>query len=88
MTFLTDKQVEDQLAPEIRELVMPDNSKRPVTMSKFDWENADFLILCDERSWAELVGYAIEETELQNLTFDEAFRCVTAYLANQWGSGS
>lgn len=79
MTFLTDKQVEDLLEFETRDLPLHDGTHRPHHTMKLVWSSVDVLLdLGHELD--ELVQVAIEESELQSVTFGEAFDGVVAWL--------
>lgn len=68
-----------------REIEMSDGSKRAIRMTPLLWEKLEFLQVVEQGlTTAELASYALEEMTLQDITFDQAFRCVVAHLANRW----
>lgn len=88
MTFWTEKQIEDWLTLETRAWPLPDGTKRHITVDKLIWSKADSLVLCDGYSRAKLTGYALEESQLQKVDFDTAFRGVVAFLDNRRRRGT
>lgn len=89
MAFYTDKQIEAWLETQTRDLPMPNGTTRPHTTFRLVWETVDSLVLTCGYSVVELTGYAIAETKLQNVTFEEAFDGVVAWLNHEhnkrWG---
>lgn len=79
----TEKQTEDWLEPATRTLTMPDGSTRSLTAFTLVWEKVDSLISLSGRTIDELVGYAVEESSLQSMPFDESFVGVVAWLYDQ-----
>jgi len=63
---------------------MPDGSKREIRMPKGLWEDLDNLHTLEGITDAELVPYAEEEQELQNVSFDWAFSCVVDELISRY----
>lgn len=92
MAFHTEKQIEDWLESQTRDLVMPDGTTRPHTAFKLVWHTMDSLVEVSGYSPLELVEYALEEAHLQKMSFDEAFTGVLSWLdeqrRKQWTHGS
>ena len=89
MPFYQEKQIEEWLETETRDLPMPDGSTQPLTGFKLLWSKVDSLVLLNGYARLELVEFALEEVRLQNVSFDKAFTGVVAYLDNErrkaWG---
>ena len=89
MSFYTEKQTEAWLTSETRDLPMPDGGTLTHTAFNLVWKAFDALILLNGYSRLRLVEFALEEIQLQDLSFDQAFTCVVGYLDNQhrdaWG---
>lgn len=83
MAFYTEKQTEAWLESQTRDLPFPDGTMRPFTNTKLMWETVDSLILIAGYSYANLVEFALDECELNNVSFDRAFPGVVAYLDGQ-----
>ena len=69
---------------DIREIDMPDGSKRAVCMTPELWNSLEFIEIFENIKQAEVAAFAVEEMDLQGVSFDRAFRGVVAYIANQW----
>ena len=67
-----------------REVELPDGSRRAVRMTPLLWDNMEFLHSIEGITQAEVAEYALEEVELQKISFDNAFRAVVAHFANRW----
>lgn len=78
--FITEKQTEDWLIYETRDLPMPDGSFRPVTDFKLGWELYDLLLSISDYTPERLVGFALEESQLSGLPFEKTFPSCVAYL--------
>lgn len=77
--------MEEWVELETRDIAMPDGSMQPVEMNKLCWQDYDFMVECDpEFTHEELVGYGIEESGLQKVGFQEAFRGIIMLLGNQY----
>jgi len=71
-----------------QEITMPDGTKKSVRMTPDLWNSLEFLESWEFMSPTELAGYALEEVELQNVSFDRAFRGVVAHVSNLWAKQS
>ncbi len=89
MPFYTEKQIEDWLESETREVTLPNGTTRAVSVIRLAWSKADSLVSLDGYTMRELAGYAAEEEALQRISLNQAFVCVVAYLDNRrrarWG---
>lgn len=85
----TEKQTEDWLASETRDVVLADGSRRPVRMFSLSWETYDCLVALSGYTPEQIAAWALEESCLQKLSFGEAFEGVVAWLDHQrrerWG---
>ena len=68
----------------IREVKMPDGSITQILMSADLWRLHDAVKLVEGINESDIAAYALEEAELQNITFEEAYRACTAFLAERW----
>lgn len=89
MGAYTAEQIAEWMAVETRMLAMPDGIVRPLGTFHLVWSKFDSLISLDGYSAEELIGYAVEEAGLQNMTFEQAFVMVVGWLDSQrrdrWG---
>ena len=78
-SFYTEKETEEWLQTEMRELPLPGGGTRPLTGFHLLWVVYDELV---EKGYSpeRLVGWAIEETELTGVCFERAFPGVVAYV--------
>jgi hypothetical protein len=67
-----------------REITVAAGVRWRVQMTGDLWNSLDFLKSFEGVTEAELAIYALEEMVLQEISFDEAFRCCVAHLANRW----
>lgn len=67
-----------------RPIEMPDGTVRTVRMTPALWEDVEFLLVMEGITTICMAEFALEEMELQNATFDRAFRGVVAHLSNRW----
>lgn len=84
MGVITEQQVNEYRDENTREVELPDGSKLAVRMPPLEWSNFEFLKSVEGISERAISAYALEETGLQDVTFDQAFRMVVVYLANRW----
>lgn len=78
--FITEKQTEDWLTFETRQIPMPDGTTRPFTHFKLMWRSYDYLIVCGKFTGKQLVEQTIQTAKEMNYTFEEAFPNVLSYL--------
>lgn len=81
---MTKEQLNQFKADNTRQVPLPDGTTRWVRATPDIWADVEFLEVVEEISQRELAAFALEETELQDVTFDRAFRGVVAHLANRW----
>lgn len=67
-----------------RDVVLPDGSRKPVRLTPDLWELKDVIESLEGISEGELSGFALEEVELQDLSFDLAYRSVVVHFVNRW----
>ena len=67
-----------------RDVRLPDGSTRPVRLTPDFWVWKECVQEADCVTEEELSAFALEEQQLQGFSFDTAYRCVVAYLANRW----
>jgi len=85
---VTQQQLDQFRKETTREIVMPDGTKRAVRMTPDLWNSLEFLEAWEFMSQSEIADYALEEMQLQNESFDRAFRGVVAYVSNLWAKQS
>lgn len=78
--FITEKETEQLLELETRNIPMPDGQMLPFTTFKLMWESYDFLIVCGKYTGKELVDLAIRNSEEMGYSFEDSFPNVLAYL--------
>lgn len=81
---MTNEKLKDFKSNNTRSVPMPDGSTREVRMTPELWDDLKFLRVVEGISPEEIAGHALEEVELNNVSFDRAFRGVVAHLANRW----
>ncbi len=81
---MTNDQLEQYRRDTTRTISLPDGTPWPVRMTPQLWDDFEFLEVVEGITAGELARFAVEEMELQQIDFDEAFRCVVAHLANRW----
>jgi hypothetical protein len=84
MKIVSQEELKAYRAENMREIDMPDGTKRFVRMTPLLWDGLEFLKMVEGIGTPELAAYALEEMALQNVSFDRAFRGVIAYLVNRW----
>lgn len=65
-------------------IVMPDGTSVDVQMTPELWFSLEFIGEFEKLTPADIAGFALEEMELHNISFNRAFRGVVAYIANLW----
>ena len=75
-----EKHREARTAP----ITMPDGSERQVCMPHGLWEDLENLKVLEGITSQDLVPYAEEEMELQDVGFDWAFACVVDALIKRY----
>jgi len=75
----TEEETEAWLEPETRDLQMPDGGKRTFTGYRLLWRVYDDVV-ARGYSPERLIGWTLEEMELQNASFECAFPGVLAYV--------
>lgn len=78
--FITEKETEDLLVLETRELVMPNGSSRCHTTFRLVWQGFDTLTRIYGYSEAEIVGLSLIEVRNQGFTFQRAFDGMVGWL--------
>jgi hypothetical protein len=78
--FFTEKETEYWLETETRLLPMPDGSQKPVTSFRLVWGAFDFLVKVGRKTPARLVELSLLNAQEMNLSFEESFPAVIAYL--------
>lgn len=84
VNIVNEQELNEYKAAGTRSIVMPDNSQRIVRMTPDHWEVFDALKAIEGINETELAGYALEEAELQGITFDQAYRGCVAHIAKRW----
>lgn len=82
--MMTQKNVIPFSNEDTREVDMPDGSRRMVRMASPFWDEVHFLKVVEGITTAEIATFALEEVELQSITFNEAFQCIVAHFGNRW----
>ena len=81
---MTQEELNQYRDENTREVDMPDGSKRAVRMTGPLWNSLEFIEVFENITEAEVSAFALEEMELQNVTFNRAFRGIVAHFANRW----
>tara|TARA_R110002073_G_scaffold8027_19_gene44878 strand:+ start:14357 stop:14620 length:264 start_codon:yes stop_codon:yes gene_type:complete len=84
MTIVTQEKLERYRDEGTREITLPNSTKQSVRMTPELWQAFDDLMILEPFDETEVARFALEEVELQNVTFDRAFRGVVAHFANRW----
>lgn len=86
MNVVTNEQLEQYRKETTGEIEMADGSKWTIRMPQNLWDDLELLKIAEGITEAELGIFALEEQELQGVTFTRAFRGVVAYRANLWNT--
>ncbi|MEE9398550.1 MAG: hypothetical protein V3V31_16245 [Methylococcales bacterium] len=78
--FITNKETEDYLETETRDITMPDGSVRSFTGFKLMWYSFDYLTIAGNYTKNELVALAIRNAEKMGYSFEDSFPNVLAYI--------
>ena len=84
MTIVTHEEREEFKETNTRDVLLPDNTTRPVRLTPAMWEWKEAIQTVEGLTEKDLSAYALEEEELQDVSFDRAYRCVVAYLIDRW----
>ncbi len=84
MSFYTEKQVEEMLITETRELPMPDGSVRQHTDFHLMWNTLDYLMGNYEIDLEWFVNLGLMHAEESNLPFDKAFANMVGYVRHRY----
>jgi hypothetical protein len=84
MSIVTKETVDAFREQNTREIEMPDGTKRAVRMTPALWNSLEFIEEFEGFSATDIAAFALEEAQLQDVSFNRAFRGVVAYLANLW----
>jgi hypothetical protein len=76
----TDEETETWLESETRVLVLPNGITRPFTGLKLLWRLYDDLTNIHGYSSAQLLKWAVQETQATGVSFDIAFPSIVAYV--------
>ena len=84
MTIVTHEMMTEYRDENTREILMPDGTHREVQMTPDLWFSLEFIEEFEEFTVTDIAGFALEEMELHQISFNRAFRGVVAYIANLW----
>lgn len=82
--IVTTEVLNEYKATSTRTIKMPDGSPKDVRMTPDLWRLFDALKVIEGITESQIAGYALEEVELQGLSFDRAYRGCVAHIANLW----
>lgn len=82
--LITNKQREEYRRENTRWIDVGQGELRQVRMTPQLWEELEFVQVMEGVSTSDLSVFAREEMELQNISFDNAFRAVVVHLTNRW----
>jgi hypothetical protein len=82
--FITEKETEEFLALETRELPWPDGSIRPFTEMRLFWSSFDWLVEQKQYTPKRLVELAIMSSEETGRAFADTFRDSIAYMHKEF----
>ncbi len=81
---MTDTDLHKKQDQNTRKVVLPDGTRRELTLTPDLWEYKETIQALEGIPEADLSGHALEEMEHQGFSFDLAYRCVVAHLVNRW----
>ncbi len=84
MTFVTEKETEELLQIETRDLPMPDGTIQPYTGFHIMWNSLDYLIGNYDLELEWFVKMASTDAEEMDRTFEQAFRNTIAYVRQEY----
>ena len=82
--FMTEKQVEELLEFQTRELLMPDGSRRVIGAFKFTWDDFAFLNECACFRNPGVVEMALTNSEEVKIPFETSFAGTVTYLRRKY----
>ena len=82
--IVTHDQLNEYKAAATRSVRLPDGTFKDVRMTPEHWEILDALLLVEEFDETDIVKFAQEESSLQDISFDQAYRCCVSHLAKRW----
>ncbi len=81
--FITEKETEDLLALETREIVMPDGSRRPFTGFRLMWNSFERIVNDGLFTEPELAGVAVLWANETGCPFDRTFPNTVGFVASR-----
>ena len=82
--IITYEQLNDYKAASTRTIRLLDGSTKAVRMTPEHWEILEALKILEGFNETDIAKFAEEEMILQEIDFDDAYRCCVAHLANRW----
>ncbi|MEO9596040.1 hypothetical protein [Rhodopirellula bahusiensis] len=84
--MINNQQLQAYRRENTRTIEVGDNQTETLRLPPELWEWLPIIELGDGYGTRELAAFACEEMRLQEFSFEQAFRCVVAFLANQYHS--
>ena len=84
MTIVSHEELSDFRDENTRSIELPDGTSVAVQMAPELWDSLEFIEAFENLTPTDIAGFALEEAELHNISFNRAFRGVVAYIANLW----
>ena len=78
--FISEKETEEYLERETRDIPMPDGSTRPFTTTRLAWRSLDYILEWGWFTQERVVELAIINAEEVGLSFEDSFNDTLAYI--------
>lgn len=78
--FRTEKEIEAWLETETREFPLPDGTRRKLGTMRLMWAVYDDILKAGGYTPEMIARWTAQEMSLQNLSLQDAFHCVIAYV--------
>jgi len=78
--FWTEKEIESYLESQTRMLPRSDGSEQVMTGQKLMWDAVDFIIGTYTYTMRQLIELVEQNMERQQITFEDSFKRVVAYI--------
>lgn len=83
INFMTEREIEDLLISERRELVSADGDRQIITADRLFWLRLDLLLQAFITTLDDLYRYTYMDMSDQNTSFADSFKAVVIYIDNR-----
>jgi hypothetical protein len=83
INFMTEREIEDLLVSERRELISSSGDRQIVTADRLFWLRFDLLLQAFITTIDDLYRYTYMDMTVQNTSFADSFKAVVVYIDNR-----